>query len=336
MTQEAVAEQLGISSQTVSKWERGLLSPDIMLLPKLALLHRCSIDSLFDMESCWNQEHTQQLHETIRALHRAKDYEGVYRAWIREIELSPDNFFNYIEVMQLVNRQKMNDDAHIGRLLLLADRAEKYCSDDDIRNEIHRLMLQICSRSENEEIRIKAKKYYEKLPMLRHSREVYAQFVMTEDEYRSQMKYNVMYTVDLAECAIRQLITPEMPPVEKLFYYQKEASLYEVVLDGKYGGFFDPPLLFNYAEIAILLMRLGRREEAYGYIRRILSALERHQSEAARTDHSVFVYSTSPHNYTPAEVTCKKLLRKLVDAPEQAPFTDEIASFAERYNDYFA
>ena len=29
MTQETVAEELGVSSQTVSKWERGLLSPDI-------------------------------------------------------------------------------------------------------------------------------------------------------------------------------------------------------------------------------------------------------------------------------------------------------------------
>lgn len=336
MTQESVAEQLGISSQTVSKWERGLLSPDIMLLPKLALLYRCSIDSLFDMESCWNQEHTQQFHDTIRALHRAKDYEGIYRAWIREIELSPDNFANYIEVMQLVNRQKMNDDTHIGRMLLLADRAEKYCSDDDIRNEIHRLMLQICSRSENEEIRVKAKKYYEKLPMLRHSREVYAQFIMTEDEYRSQMKYNIMYTVDLAECAIRQLIKPEMLPTEKLFYYKKAAALYEVILDGKYGGFFDVPLLFDYVEIAILLMQLDRREEALDYVRRILSALEKHLSDAARSDVSVFVYSTAPHNYTPAEISCKKLLRKLTDSPELESFRDEIASFAKRFNERFA
>lgn len=51
LTQEEVAEALGVSAQTVSKWERGLLSPDISLLPKIALLYRCSIDSLFEYKT---------------------------------------------------------------------------------------------------------------------------------------------------------------------------------------------------------------------------------------------------------------------------------------------
>ena len=57
LTQEEMAEYLGISAQTVSKWERGLSAPDIMLLPKIALLCQCSIDSLFDMDSMWGREH---------------------------------------------------------------------------------------------------------------------------------------------------------------------------------------------------------------------------------------------------------------------------------------
>ena len=80
LTQEEVAENLGISAQTVSKWERGLLSPNIALLPKIALLFKCSIDSLFDMELVWSIEHRKEFGEKIHALHEKKDWEGVYQA----------------------------------------------------------------------------------------------------------------------------------------------------------------------------------------------------------------------------------------------------------------
>ena len=115
MTQEAVAEQLGVTSQTVSKWERGLLSPDISLLPKIALLFKCSIDSLFNMEISWGPEHRREFEAQIHVLHEKKDWEGVYRAWVREIELNPDYYGNYPDVMLHVLRKKMFDPWISGR-----------------------------------------------------------------------------------------------------------------------------------------------------------------------------------------------------------------------------
>jgi len=49
-TQEEAAEALGISPQSVSKWERGETLPDITLLPALANLYKVSLDELVGMD----------------------------------------------------------------------------------------------------------------------------------------------------------------------------------------------------------------------------------------------------------------------------------------------
>lgn len=46
LTQEALASQLGISSQAVSKWENDISAPDIGLLPALAKALNCTTDEL--------------------------------------------------------------------------------------------------------------------------------------------------------------------------------------------------------------------------------------------------------------------------------------------------
>ena len=48
MTQEELAEFMGVSKASVSKWETGQSFPDIALLPKLASFFNISIDELMD------------------------------------------------------------------------------------------------------------------------------------------------------------------------------------------------------------------------------------------------------------------------------------------------
>ena len=50
LTQEDLAKKLGVTNQSVSKWESAQCCPDISLLPKLADIFEISIDELFGNE----------------------------------------------------------------------------------------------------------------------------------------------------------------------------------------------------------------------------------------------------------------------------------------------
>ena len=61
LSQEAVAESLGVSRQTVSKWEIGQVVPNIAQCQKLAALYRLSLDELVQFDS-----QVQELQRIIR------------------------------------------------------------------------------------------------------------------------------------------------------------------------------------------------------------------------------------------------------------------------------
>lgn len=49
LTQDALAEQLGVTAQAVSKWENDQSCPDISMLPRLAAIFGCSVDALLGL-----------------------------------------------------------------------------------------------------------------------------------------------------------------------------------------------------------------------------------------------------------------------------------------------
>lgn len=60
LTQEKLADHLGVSYQTVSKWETGITSPDLSLIVPLARLFKVTTDELFGFN-----ENTDMLRKNI-------------------------------------------------------------------------------------------------------------------------------------------------------------------------------------------------------------------------------------------------------------------------------
>ena len=50
LTQDRLAELLGVTAQAVSKWENDQSCPDISLLPKLSQVFGCTTDELLGIQ----------------------------------------------------------------------------------------------------------------------------------------------------------------------------------------------------------------------------------------------------------------------------------------------
>ena len=69
MTQEELAATVGVSAQSVSKWENNVTMPDILLLPVIAGIFEVTVDELFSIERP-NHKSSWPVEETPSAVYR--------------------------------------------------------------------------------------------------------------------------------------------------------------------------------------------------------------------------------------------------------------------------
>lgn len=66
ITQEAMAQHFGITPQAVSKWERGVATPDISMLPDISAYFGVTIDELFALSDDTRMERIQNMIWDVR------------------------------------------------------------------------------------------------------------------------------------------------------------------------------------------------------------------------------------------------------------------------------
>ena len=68
ISQESLANALGVTFQAVSKWETGNTAPDLALIPPLASFFGVSIDELFDYCAWENERMAEEILEHAEAI----------------------------------------------------------------------------------------------------------------------------------------------------------------------------------------------------------------------------------------------------------------------------
>ena len=90
VTQEALAQHLGVTAQAVSKWERGVATPDIGMLPDISAYFGVTIDELFTLSDDTRMERIQNMLWDIRFIPQA-DVDAAREFLLEKARREPDN-----------------------------------------------------------------------------------------------------------------------------------------------------------------------------------------------------------------------------------------------------
>ena len=86
LTQEELAMKLGVTNQSVSKWEAAQCCPDISLIPKLADIFDISTDELFGRQPSVNDVKLMEILKTVKETSSAKEILFINKSKINTLE----------------------------------------------------------------------------------------------------------------------------------------------------------------------------------------------------------------------------------------------------------
>lgn len=109
ISQEVLANYLGVSFQAVSKWEKGETLPDVPLIPAIACFFEVSTDELFDFNRLETEQKVQQLCWDIADWRneRPEEAETAYRDLLKQY---PGNEIVLANLLYVLQNLKKNEE----------------------------------------------------------------------------------------------------------------------------------------------------------------------------------------------------------------------------------
>lgn len=136
LSQEALANILGVSFQAVSKWENGVTMPDVALIPAIASFFRVSTDELFDFNAMETEKRVQEIWQEVseyrtsdperaekvlrEALHKYPGNDIILNNLLYTMR-SPERHKEVVELCKLLVESTRNDDVKYDALRILAE-----------------------------------------------------------------------------------------------------------------------------------------------------------------------------------------------------------------------
>lgn len=160
VTQEELAEYLHISSQAVSKWETGASSPDIDMLPKLAIYFGTTLDNLLNFDQ---SRVDAAIEEILMESGRGGNDPARSEAYLRKaLEKYPNNDLLLTCILEDMEQQN-GDGSRSAEIIEIGERILACTKDDANRIDVYRAMAETYHQMGEQAM---AEYYLQKIPAL--------------------------------------------------------------------------------------------------------------------------------------------------------------------------
>ncbi len=150
ITQEQMAEFLGVSFQTVSKWERGDCFPDIAMLPRLTVFFDISLDELFGMEEIRNRKHLEDTFTRAHEQEAAGNYQDATAILRNAVKTFPNHYGLLSELalsLSFEEPESRDSAASTKEAILLGERVLKNCTNEKVRSTTRVLLCWLYTKT---------------------------------------------------------------------------------------------------------------------------------------------------------------------------------------------
>lgn len=291
LTQEVLAEFLGVSFQAVSKWERNESYPDLSMLPVIAGFFSVPTDTLLGVDKAADeakiQEYIDKYEIEVRLGHWSEwaktlkkaivEYPGEYRLLIRYMN-------------SLMNAQSNDKEGALGISLevqSIYDNIQSYCTDDSIRLSAKRM---ICSHYKALGKTEEMEKILEEMPLMRNGRDYISTYLYRspDNAHVTVCKNAVSELVYLLDGAIFNLYgyNPTYTPQEQIVAIKTMLNVYSSVFpDGDYGKSY-LQVIYSNGHLAHWHAEIGDYETAYQYLQICAELAKRFDTMPQITEHT--------------------------------------------------
>ncbi len=177
LTQEAMAEFLGVTFQSVSNWERGESYPDITMLPEIAGFFKVSVDELLGINKAENEH---EINKKLAEYENLTDH-TLMQELINDLKTKfPNDFRVLIRYLCCLVRYSEDYSTVSSEIFTIYNNICQNCTDDKIRIKAKRAMIEFYRSQLNEEnadiMFGKCEKIISDMPDMRDSREMFCTF----------------------------------------------------------------------------------------------------------------------------------------------------------------